>query len=107
MCILQSLYEDGIRNMAIAGIPLICGPPGLGAPVPCVNDQTSDSNVYNRKLQAMLTQLQPSLPGSKLVYADICKPLIELATNPSAHGTFFIISAYDLILHLSSYSILL
>ncbi|KAK1375723.1 GDSL esterase/lipase [Heracleum sosnowskyi] len=85
---IQSLYKDGCRNMAIAGIPLICAPRGLGAQARCLNNENSDSNVYNRKLQAMLTQLQPSLPGSKLVYADISKPLTKLAANLSAHGLY-------------------
>lgn len=93
MCLLQSLYKDGCRNMAIAGIPLICVPPGLGKELACLNDKNSDSNVYNRKLQAMLTRLQPSLPGSKLVYADILTPLTELAAIAFSHGTFFMISA--------------
>ncbi|KAL8113433.1 hypothetical protein AgCh_020663 [Apium graveolens] len=83
---IKSLYKEGCRNMAIAGIPLICVPPGVGAELGCSNDKNSDSNVYNSKLQALLTRLQPSLPGSKLVYADILTPLGELAASSIAHG---------------------
>lgn len=86
---MQSLYEDGCRNMAIAGLPPVCGPLEFGGVVGCLNNPNSDPQVYNRKLQAMMNQLQSSLPGSRLVYADIFTPLKELASNPIRHGTFF------------------
>lgn len=87
---MQSLYEDGCRNMAIAGLPPICGPLEFGGIVGCLQNQNSDPQVYNRKLQAMLNKLQSSLPGSTLVYADIFTPMKELAFNPFPNGTFFI-----------------
>ena len=76
--------------MAIAGLPPICGPLSAGGILGCVFDNNSDANVYNRKLQAMLTQLQSSLPGSKLVYADIFTPLVQISSDPLSHGTFFL-----------------
>ncbi|KAL1825727.1 hypothetical protein ACET3Z_012505 [Daucus carota] len=85
---IKSLYEDGCRNMAIAGLPPVCGPLEFGGVVGCLNNPNSDPQVYNRKLQAMLNQLQSSLPGSTLVYADIFTPLKELASNPIPHGLY-------------------
>lgn len=73
--------------MAIAGLPPVCSPLEFGGLIKCLFSQNSDPQVYNKKLQAMLTQLQPSLPGSKLVYADIFTPMKELALNPISHGT--------------------
>ncbi|KAL1829445.1 hypothetical protein ACET3Z_007857 [Daucus carota] len=86
---IKSLYADGCRNMAIAGLPPICGPLSAGGILGCVFDNNSDANVYNRKLQAMLTQLQSSLPGSKLVYADIFTPLVQISSDPLSHGILF------------------
>ncbi|KAK1398682.1 GDSL esterase/lipase [Heracleum sosnowskyi] len=83
---IKSLYEDGCRNMAIAGLPPVCNPLDLGGLIGCLFNKGSDANVYNTKLQAMLTELQPTLPGSKLVYADIFTPMEELALNPFLHG---------------------
>ncbi|KAL8094395.1 hypothetical protein AgCh_036068 [Apium graveolens] len=85
---IKALYEDGCRNMAIAGLPPVCGPLEMGGIVGCLHNPNSDPQVYNRKLQAMLNQLQSSLPGSTLVYADIFTPLRELASNPIPHGIF-------------------
>ncbi|KAL8147995.1 hypothetical protein AgCh_005358 [Apium graveolens] len=85
---IMSLYEDGCRNMAIAGLPPVCGPLEFGGLIGCLNSKYSDPQVYNSKLQVMLTQLQPSLPGSKLVYADIFTPMKELASDPLSQGKF-------------------
>lgn len=75
--------------MAIAGLPPVCNPLEFGGLIGCLNSENSDPHVYNRKLQAKLTQLQSSLPGSKLVYADIFTPMKTLAFDPASHGTFF------------------
>ncbi|KAG5516818.1 hypothetical protein RHGRI_037530 [Rhododendron griersonianum] len=34
----------------------------------------------------MLSQLQESLPGSKLVYADFYTPLFDMMNNPQEYG---------------------
>ncbi|XP_057513852.1 GDSL esterase/lipase At2g31540 [Actinidia eriantha] len=69
----KELYSLGCRNMLIAGLP----------PMGFFN---YDSQSYNFKLGALLHQLQASLPGSKLVYADIYNPLYDMATNPLKYG---------------------
>ncbi|KAG5516811.1 hypothetical protein RHGRI_037530 [Rhododendron griersonianum] len=65
----QELYNQGCRNMLIAGLPPL-----------------GQSQSYNQKLVAMLSQLQESLPGSKLVYADFYTPLFDMMNNPQEYG---------------------
>ncbi|KAI8525436.1 hypothetical protein RHMOL_Rhmol13G0230200 [Rhododendron molle] len=48
----------------------------------------SQSQSYNQKLVAMLSQLQESLPGSKLVYADFYTPLYGMLNNPKKYEMF-------------------
>ncbi|KAL1816468.1 hypothetical protein ACET3Z_019042 [Daucus carota] len=83
---IKALYAEGCRKMAIAGLPPVCNPLQIAGLLGCLSLENSDPNVYNRKLQAMLKQLQSSLPGSRLVYADIFTPMKELALNPFFHG---------------------
>ncbi|KAI8531955.1 hypothetical protein RHMOL_Rhmol11G0175700 [Rhododendron molle] len=69
----KELYSQGCRNMLIAGLP----------PLGC---WAAGSQSYNQKLVAMLSQLQESLPGSKLVYADFYTPLYDMMNNPQKYG---------------------
>lgn len=86
----------GLRNMIIAGLPpLGCGPSQLTlknrlipASRTCLEDEDSGSQDYNKKLIALLPQIEASLPGSKIAYADIYTPLIAMATAPQNYGTF-------------------
>lgn len=86
----QALYDGGCRKMAIAGLPpLGCGFinfRNISRPTACLDKQNSDSQVYNRKLVAMLAELQATLPGSRLVYADLFTPLTDMALNPLKYG---------------------
>lgn len=52
----------------------------------CLGDQNLDSQAYNQKLAKMLPELQESLPGSIIVYADVYEPLIDLIKNPQKYG---------------------
>ncbi|XP_047320934.1 GDSL esterase/lipase At1g06990-like [Impatiens glandulifera] len=49
---IKAAYAKGIRNILVAGIPM-------------------DTMGYNQKLVNLLSRLQASLPGTKLVYADL------------------------------------
>ncbi|KAG5516816.1 hypothetical protein RHGRI_037530 [Rhododendron griersonianum] len=81
----QELYNQGCRNMLIAGLPpLGCWGAGFNMGGRCVDYSQSQS--YNQKLVAMLSQLQESLPGSKLVYADFYTPLFDMMNNPQEYG---------------------
>ncbi|KAF7121423.1 hypothetical protein RHSIM_Rhsim13G0174900 [Rhododendron simsii] len=77
----KELYNQGRRNMLIAGLPpLGCWAAGFNTGGRCVDYSQSQS--YDQKLVAMLSQLQESLPGSKLVYADFYTPLYDMMNNP-------------------------
>ncbi|KAI8531961.1 hypothetical protein RHMOL_Rhmol11G0175700 [Rhododendron molle] len=81
----SELYSQGCRNMLIAGLPpLGCWAAGFNMGGRCVDYSQSQS--YNQKLVAMLSQLQESLPGSKLVYADFYTPLYDMMNNPQKYG---------------------
>ncbi|KAG5233508.1 GDSL esterase/lipase [Salix suchowensis] len=89
----QELYNHGGRLMAIAGLPPIgCLPVQIvtrygssGTPA-CLEDQNLDCQTYNKKLNRLLTQLQPSLPGSRIIYADIYDPLSDMVSQPQKYG---------------------
>ncbi|GAA0172620.1 hydrolase [Lithospermum erythrorhizon] len=66
---IKELYGLGIRNMMVAGLPPL-----------------ADSVTYNPKLQAMLHEVQASLPGSKIVYADLFKAMSDVTSNAQNNG---------------------
>ncbi|KAF9670914.1 hypothetical protein SADUNF_Sadunf13G0118600 [Salix dunnii] len=77
------------RLMAIAGLPPIgCLPIQIvtryrsSGNLACLEDQNSDCQTYYKKLGRLLTQLQPSLPGSRFLYADIYDPLSDMVSQP-------------------------
>lgn len=54
----------------------------------CLTDQNTDARVYNQKLMNLLPQIQSSLKGSRIMYADIYNPMTEMIQNPRKHGKF-------------------
>lgn len=54
----------------------------------CLEDENLDVEIYNRKLAKLLPQIQARLPGSKIVYADVYKPLIDMINHPQKYGKF-------------------
>ncbi|KAM7256086.1 hypothetical protein ACFE04_011827 [Oxalis oulophora] len=90
--LVTAIYKLGCRNIVVLGLPPIgCLPIQmtikLKIPIrTCLEDQNSDARAYNNKLTNMLPRIQAQLHGSKLFYADIYKPVIELIQNPAKHG---------------------
>ncbi|CAL5421937.1 unnamed protein product [Camellia sinensis] len=87
----QELYKIGCRTMVVAGLPPIgCIPIQMTAKLQihrkCIDHQNSDAQSYNAKLSNLLPQLQSSLPGSKIIYADIYTPLDDMMKNPQKYG---------------------
>ncbi|KAJ9698793.1 hypothetical protein PVL29_007724 [Vitis rotundifolia] len=92
--LLKKLYDLGGRTMVIAGLPPMgCLPiqmttrfelPGIFRV--CLEDQNSDAQSYNSKLEKLLPQIQNSLPGSKILYGDIYTPLEDMINNPEKYG---------------------
>ncbi|CAN1795397.1 GDSL esterase/lipase At2g24560 [Linum perenne] len=44
----------------------------------CIQSQNSDSLSYNVKLKQLLRKLQGSLPGSKMLYANVYDPMLDM-----------------------------
>lgn len=89
----QELYEQGLRRIAVTGLPPVgCTPLQMTLKFEnpkhrtCVKEQNSDAKLYNRKLAKLLPQLQQVLPGSRLVYADIYSPVIDMVNHPTKYG---------------------
>ena len=76
----------------IAGLPPVgCFPiqitTKLRFQLSCADDENRDAQSYNQKLISLLAKIEPTLPGAKLVYADIFSPLIDSIIYPSKYGT--------------------
>ncbi|KAL6533040.1 hypothetical protein OROMI_027153 [Orobanche minor] len=89
--------EGVIRKMAVMGLPPVgCLPiqVTLGSVVPsfhmfrrvCVNQQNSDSQAYNAKLENLISRLQRVLPASRIAYVDIYNPIMDMIQRPAAFG---------------------
>ncbi|CAK7325969.1 unnamed protein product [Dovyalis caffra] len=89
----KQLYDLGCRSMIVAGLPPIgClpiqmtnkqQPPSRRR---CLHNQNLYSKAYNQKLVNTLLQVQTKLSGSKIVYADIYRPLIHMIHHPRKYG---------------------
>ncbi|KVH94108.1 Lipase, GDSL [Cynara cardunculus var. scolymus] len=87
------LYNLGCRTLIITGLPPIgCLPIQITAKFKgqfgrtCVEEQNVDGQAYNRKLIELLPHIQSSLEGSKIFYADIYKPIMDMIKSPEKHG---------------------
>ncbi|XP_024031457.1 GDSL esterase/lipase At2g40250-like [Morus notabilis] len=94
---IESLYERGAREFGVAGLPPVgCLPlqvtVGSFMPSPhmlqrlCVVEQNFDSQTYNSKLQDLLTNLNTSLPYSRILYFDIYASMMDMIVNPYKYG---------------------
>ncbi|MED6192431.1 hypothetical protein PIB30_010064 [Stylosanthes scabra] len=90
---IKELYEVGCRKFGVTGLPCIgCIPIQITVNCvdskerKCVEDENSDAEIYNKKLAKRLLALQEMLPGSRVVYADIYDPLINLISHPEKYG---------------------
>ncbi|CAK9315641.1 unnamed protein product [Citrullus colocynthis] len=91
--LIKEIYQLGCRNIVVAGLPPVgCLPiqETIAFENPlnrsCLEDQNSDSKAYNQKLSKLLSNLQPQLSGSTILYADIYTPLIDMVNNPQKYG---------------------
>lgn len=93
---LQELYNLGCRNIAVVGLPPIgCIPLQITAKFKnpkdrkCIEKENLDSELYNKKLERLLLHVQATLPGSKVVYADVYSPLANLINQPEKYGEIY------------------
>ncbi|XP_057956691.1 GDSL esterase/lipase At2g30310-like [Malania oleifera] len=88
----KNLYNVGLRKMAIGSLPPFGCWPGVKAlklvplAVSCSEIINAGAKSYNDKLVNKIPQLQASLPGSQIVYADIYGPLLDMGNNPQNYG---------------------
>ncbi|WCJ38892.1 GDSL esterase/lipase At1g58430 [Euphorbia peplus] len=86
---IKELYEVGCRSIIVSGLaPTGCIPVQmtLSPGKHCMEDQNRDSVIYNKKLVKILSDLQSTLQGIKLVYNDIYTPVIDMVNNPTNYG---------------------
>ncbi|KAI9195496.1 hypothetical protein LWI28_015462 [Acer negundo] len=105
---IKELYNQGCRQMVVAGLPPIgCLPIQITATFnnpfdrKCLEDQNSDSQAYNQKLVKLLTTLQGTLPGSRIIYADVYETVIDMVNNPQKYGSlkFYNINSFSCLMH--------
>lgn len=97
---MQELYSLGSRNIVVGGLPPMgCLPVQMTTKMRnvmrfCVEQENTDSVLYNQKLVKKLPEIEASLPGSKFLYANVYDPVMDMIQNPSKYGMyhFFLVS---------------
>ncbi|XP_068653950.1 GDSL esterase/lipase At1g06990-like [Aristolochia californica] len=88
--LIQEIYSQGGRKFIVSGLaPIGCVPMQRNINFldrSCSEKENDDAKAYNSKLQKLLTELQDSLPGSRLGYGDIFNPVTDMLNNPSKYG---------------------
>ncbi|GMH12332.1 hypothetical protein Nepgr_014173 [Nepenthes gracilis] len=87
----KELLEFGCKTVIVSGIPPIgCLPLRIAAKFKihrtCLDDENSDAQSYNQKLEKLLPQLQASVQGSRLIYFDVFDPLLDMITHRERYG---------------------
>ncbi|EOA29359.1 hypothetical protein CARUB_v10025645mg [Capsella rubella] len=88
----REIYSLGCRNIMVGGLPPIgCLPFQMTAKFHnifrfCLEQENRDSVLYNRKLEKLLPQIEASLTGSRIFYANIYDPAMEMIQNPDKFG---------------------
>ncbi|GKV45089.1 hypothetical protein SLEP1_g52212 [Rubroshorea leprosula] len=87
----QELYGLGARRVLVVELPPIgCVPLqrtlGGGLTRGCANKLNHAALLYNSKLSAQMDSLKNSLPGFKIVYADVYNPLLSIIQNAKQYG---------------------
>ncbi|KAL0723800.1 hypothetical protein Bca4012_038399 [Brassica carinata] len=90
---LKELYTLGCRKMSVGGLsPMGCLPIQItlklrrGISRRCINRENKDAALYNEKLRKLLPAIEASLPGSKIAYANVYDPMMDMLKNPSKYG---------------------
>ncbi|XP_074310394.1 GDSL esterase/lipase At2g30310-like [Silene latifolia] len=90
---IEELYELGCRTMIVTGLPPIgCLPIQMTTRFKkpsermCLDEQNSVAMSYNEKLLELIPHAQASLPGARILYADIYTPFMDLINNSHDYG---------------------
>ncbi|XP_057789781.1 GDSL esterase/lipase At1g06990-like [Salvia miltiorrhiza] len=84
---IKVLYDVGCRKMVVSGLPPIgCLPIQMTVKSPlrrsCCQRENQDAEAYNDKLRKVLSQMEMELAGSRILYADVYNPIINMINNP-------------------------
>ncbi|CAA7026367.1 unnamed protein product [Microthlaspi erraticum] len=89
----KELYNLGSRKISVGGLsPIGCLPIQMTSKISrgvirkCIASQNKDAVLYNDKLQKLLPAIEASLPGSRIVYANVYDPLMDMFQNPTKYG---------------------
>ncbi|KAI3749838.1 hypothetical protein L2E82_20454 [Cichorium intybus] len=89
----KELYNLGSRTLVITGLPPIgCLPIQITSKFntrfgrTCIEEQNVDARTYNKKLLELLPRIQTSLEGSRILYADVYNPIMDIVTHPEKYG---------------------
>lgn len=52
----------------------------------CNKERNDHATIYNDMLSKFLTELQPTLSGSKFVFGDVFKALMDVLNSPASYG---------------------
>ncbi|KAF6174106.1 hypothetical protein GIB67_020288 [Kingdonia uniflora] len=90
---IKELYDLGCRTFVLPSLaPIGCLPIQMTAKFEnssartCVEKENADARSYNSKLEKLLPEIQVSLSGSKLIYASMYDPVIDIINNPQKYG---------------------
>jgi phospholipase/lecithinase/hemolysin len=94
---LQDLYNIGARRIALVGLPPIgCVPFQMqlyNSGGKCIEEFNNDAMTANAATESLLQTLQPTLPGSALMYLDSYTQLYNAVINPTQFGIMTISTA--------------
>ncbi|XP_057975463.1 GDSL esterase/lipase EXL3-like [Malania oleifera] len=88
---LQELFELGARRIGVVGVPPVgCLPSQRtlagGANRHCAEQYNQAAELFNTKLLALLDFLNKILPQTKVAYADVYSPMLDIIQNPHKSG---------------------
>lgn len=87
--LLQQLYQQGARRIAILGLPPIgCVPSQrrAGLARDCDPAQNRAARMFNSRLEAAMAGLQEELRCQRIGYVDIYDVLLDMVTDPCKYG---------------------
>lgn len=86
---LTRLYSLGARKFAVAGVGAIACVPSIlaqSAYSKCSVDVDNLIAPFNRKVKAMISNLNENLPGAKFIYLDVYRMFVDILANPTQYG---------------------